>query len=95
MEAGHPCRLRLSKFLRRNKGPVLAASLVLLARSPASAGTTYGMIRAETRRVEADEARVREAERAEGERQAKEREAEQRTKAEKRPRPYAARHWTP
>jgi serine/threonine protein kinase/WD40 repeat protein len=37
---------RLSKFLRRNRGPVLAASLVLLALVVGIIGTTWGLIRA-------------------------------------------------
>src|SRR5262249_15246965 len=37
---------RLKKFLRRNKGPVLAASLVLLALMAGVAGTTWGMVEA-------------------------------------------------
>jgi tetratricopeptide (TPR) repeat protein/tRNA A-37 threonylcarbamoyl transferase component Bud32 len=74
---------RMGKFLRRNKGAVLAASLVLLALVGGIAGTTYGMIRAEYRGIEADEARRREAKRAEGERQARQREAEERARAEK------------
>jgi WD40 repeat protein len=37
---------RLLKFLRRNRGPVLAASLVLLALVGGIIGTTWGMIRA-------------------------------------------------
>jgi len=49
---------RLKKFLRRNKGPVLAAALVLFALVGGIVGTTWGL--------------VREAERAEGERDAKE-----------------------
>ena len=73
---------RFSKFLRRHRGPVLAASLVLLALVGGIAGTTFGMIRAEHRRVEADAARGREAKRAEGERLAREQESVQRAKAE-------------
>ena len=38
---------RLSKFLRRNKGPVVAAALVLLTLLAGIAGTTFGLIRAE------------------------------------------------
>ncbi len=53
---------RLSKFLRRNRGPVLAASLILLALVVGIVGTTYGLIRAEIRRVEAERARAGEAE---------------------------------
>src|SRR5262249_44014222 len=37
---------RLRKFARRNKGPVLAASLVLLALVGGIIGTTWGMLRA-------------------------------------------------
>ncbi len=81
---------RLSKFLRRNKGPVLAASLVVLALVGGIVGTTVGMLRAD--RARAAEARqrgiaeVNEAKAllaAEAERKAKDREAEQRAKAEK------------
>jgi serine/threonine protein kinase/Flp pilus assembly protein TadD len=53
---------RLRKLLRRNRGPVLAASLVLLALLSGIIGTTLGMLHAEQRRVEADAARGREAE---------------------------------
>jgi serine/threonine protein kinase/Flp pilus assembly protein TadD len=76
-------RYRLGKFLRRNQGPMLAASLVLLALLGGIAGTTHGMLRAEQRRLEADKARQREAARAEGERRAKEREAKERSRAER------------
>ena len=44
---------RLSKFLRRNKGAVIAAALVLLSLLAGIAGTTFGLIRAEHRRSEA------------------------------------------
>jgi tetratricopeptide (TPR) repeat protein len=53
---------RLRKFLQRNKGPVVAALLVLLALVGGIIGTTYGMLHAEQRRLEADAARGREAE---------------------------------
>jgi serine/threonine protein kinase/gas vesicle protein len=56
---------RLGKFLRRNKGPVLAAGLVLLALVGGIIGTTFGMVHAEQRRVEAEQAREREAEQRE------------------------------
>jgi serine/threonine protein kinase/Flp pilus assembly protein TadD len=63
VEAGRPTAgYRLRKFLRRNKGPVSAVSLVLLALIVGIIGTTLGMMRADQRRVEADEARGREAE---------------------------------
>ena len=48
---------RFSKFLRRNTGPVLAASLVLLALVGGIVGTTFGMLRAN--RARADEAKQR------------------------------------
>jgi tetratricopeptide (TPR) repeat protein len=50
---------RLGKFLRRNKGPVLAAGLVVLALVGGIIGTTLGMLHAEARRVEAEHARDR------------------------------------
>jgi serine/threonine protein kinase len=46
---------RLKKFVRRHKGQVIAASLVLLALLGGIAGTTWGMIRAEIRRVERED----------------------------------------
>src|SRR5262249_34159488 len=62
---------RLRKFVRRNRGPVAAAGLVLLTLLGGIAGTTYGLIRAEERRVEAGKARAAESQRADGERKAK------------------------
>src|SRR5258708_31598310 len=44
-------RYRLWKFVRRNKGPVLAASLVVLALVGGIIGTSFGLIRAEQQRV--------------------------------------------
>ncbi|MEO2089571.1 MAG: protein kinase, partial [Gemmataceae bacterium] len=73
---------RVKKFVRKNRGPVATGSLVLLALLLGIAGTTLGLLRADQRRVEAEQAKQRESERADGERQAKEREAEQRAKAE-------------
>jgi non-specific serine/threonine protein kinase/serine/threonine-protein kinase len=55
---------RLRKFLRRNKGRVLAAALVLLALVAGTIGTAWGYLRAER-------ARQAEARRAEGERLAR------------------------
>ncbi len=52
---------RLGKFFKRNKGPVIAASLLLLALVGGIAGTTFGFLRAESRRVEAERARANEA----------------------------------
>jgi serine/threonine protein kinase len=64
--AGPPgARYRLRKFVRRNRGPVLAASLVLLALVGGVIGTSLGLLRA-------NEARRAQAKQAETERQAKE-----------------------
>ncbi len=79
VEARPPsARYRLGKFLRRNKGPVLAASLLLLALLAGMAGTTWGLFQARRQeriaRKEAsakEQARAAEAARAEGERRAK------------------------
>jgi tetratricopeptide (TPR) repeat protein len=69
---------RLKKFVRRHKGQVIAASLVLVALLAGIAGTTWGLIeakkqeqfaRAETAAKE--RARAAEAEKAEGERSAR------------------------
>ncbi len=87
---------RLGKFLRRNKGPVLAASVVALALVGGIIGTSWQAMRAENARqaeakraegersakLDAERARAREAVRADGERLAKEKEAEARSKAE-------------
>jgi serine/threonine protein kinase/tetratricopeptide (TPR) repeat protein len=67
-------RYRVGKFVRRNRGPVAAAFLVLLALLAGVAAATWGLIRAER-------ARASEAERAEGERQAKDQEARERDRA--------------
>ena len=72
---------RLRKFVRKNKGPVVASSLVFLTLSLGIAGTTFGLIRAEEKRAEADQAKQRESERAEGERAAKKRAVEFRDQA--------------
>src|SRR5262249_39825995 len=63
---------RLRKFVRRNKGPVLAASLVLFALLAGSVGTTWGLIRTQKAREDAVTAWEAEAARAQGERLAKE-----------------------
>ena len=53
---------RLRKFVRRNKGPVLAASLVVLALVGGIIGTTWGLIRAtDARAVAVNEAKQKEA----------------------------------
>src|SRR5205814_8574820 len=51
---------RLGKFLRRNRGPVLAASAIFVLLVGGVIGTTWGMVRAQR-------ARQAEAERAEAE----------------------------
>ncbi len=48
---------RLSKFLKRHRVPVLAAAVVLLSLLAGTAGTTFGLLRAEQRRIEALEQR--------------------------------------
>ncbi len=48
---------RLGKFLRRHRTAAIAASLVLLALLVGIAGTTYGLVRAEAQRKEAEAAR--------------------------------------
>jgi serine/threonine protein kinase len=73
---------RLRKFVRRHKGQVLAASLVLLALVAGMAGTTYGLFRAEERRSEAEMARDAEAD-AKRDAQEKRQAAEQAAEAEK------------
>jgi serine/threonine protein kinase/tetratricopeptide (TPR) repeat protein len=56
---------RLRKFVQRNKGPVLAASLILLTLLAGMAGTTWEMLRADRARGEAVEAQFAETQRAE------------------------------
>jgi WD40 repeat protein/serine/threonine protein kinase len=56
-------RYRVSKFVRRHKGQVLAASLLLLALVGGVAGTTWGLLWAEQRRGEAERAQAAEAQR--------------------------------
>src|SRR5262249_12655704 len=47
---------RLRKFARRNRGPVIASTLIVLALVLGLIGTLIGFVRAEQRRVEADNA---------------------------------------
>lgn len=63
---------RLRKFMRRNRGLVLSASMVALVLVAGMAGTTWGMIRARHERRNALAAQRAEVARAEGERRAKE-----------------------
>jgi serine/threonine protein kinase len=72
---------RLKKFVRKHKVPVVAGLLVFLTLLLGIAGTTFGLIRAEEKRKEADNAKERESERAEGERVAKKQAVEFRDKA--------------
>src|SRR5262249_47412047 len=53
---------RLRKFVKRNRGPVLAATLVLLAVLAGIAGTTWGWLEALSQRDDALQARKDEAE---------------------------------
>jgi len=63
---------RLRKFVKRNRGRVVAAGVVLAALLAGTAGTTWGMIRAEQARRDAVAAEFAEARRAEGEHRARE-----------------------
>ena len=60
---------RLRKFVRKHRGAVIAAGMVLLSLLVGIAGTTSGMIRAESRRKETEAARLAEARAREGEKQ--------------------------
>jgi tetratricopeptide (TPR) repeat protein len=73
---------RLRKFLRRNRGPVLAGSLVLLALIGGIIGTTLGLWRAENEAWKAGQERDAAAAAGEEERKAKESESGQRKLAE-------------
>jgi serine/threonine protein kinase len=64
-------RYRLQKFMRKNRGPVLAASFVALALLAGMLGTTFGLIRSNAAWREAVKAQLAASERAEGERVAK------------------------
>ncbi len=58
---------RMRKFVRKHRGAVISATVVLLSLLAGIAGTTSGMIRTESRRKEAEAARVAEAKAREGE----------------------------
>ncbi len=53
---------RLRKFVRRHRGPVLAAAVVALALLGSTCAATWGLLRAERARAEAERARQAEAE---------------------------------
>ena len=75
MEARPPSAgYRLGKFLKRHRGPVLAAAVVLLALLAGITGTANGLVRAEQGRHAAEQARADEA-RQRGLAEEKEREA--------------------
>ncbi len=70
--AGPPsASYRLKKFLRRHRGPVIAASLVVLTLLAGIVGTTVGMWRAEQMREAAEQAKANETARADAEKKAK------------------------
>ncbi len=73
LQAGPPSvSYRLTKFVRRNRPQVIAASLVLLSLVAGVIGTSLALLEAKRQERAAVVAREAEAERAEGERQAKE-----------------------
>ncbi|VTR96206.1 serine threonine protein kinase : Cyclin-dependent kinase-activating kinase (Fragment) OS=Gemmata sp. Wa1-1 PE=3 SV=1: Pkinase: TPR_2 [Gemmata massiliana] len=74
---------RVRKFVRRNRVQVAAAGLVLLALLGGIAGTTIGLVRAEIRRAEAEQARGHEAEQREAAETARAGESDQRARAER------------
>ncbi len=62
VEARPPSTIyRLEKFFKRNRGQAIAAGLVLLSLLAGMVGTTWGLIRAQQRQVEAEAARAEEA----------------------------------
>jgi serine/threonine protein kinase/tetratricopeptide (TPR) repeat protein len=63
---------RLKKFLRRNKGPVIAVGLVLLAMVGGVVGTCIGLVQAERARTAEADRITEERRRAEAEQQAQE-----------------------
>ena len=62
---------KLWQFIRRNRGPVIAASLLLAALVAGFVGTTWGLIRAELNARAADRARSDAENRARSEERAK------------------------
>ena len=74
---------RLRKLVLKNQGLVMAATVVSLALVAGLMGTSWGMIRAETSRIEAEAARDAERVRAKGEQEAKQNALLQKARAEK------------
>jgi serine/threonine protein kinase/tetratricopeptide (TPR) repeat protein len=74
---------RLRKFVRRHRGPVLAAALVLAALLAGLGGTTWGLVRAEWAWQETEAARLAEADAREREARRAEAESIQRKRAER------------
>jgi len=72
---------KIRKFARRNRGTVVAVSLVILALLAGIAGTSIGLLRAQEQRRLAEAAQRAEAEMAEGEREAKQDAEEESQKA--------------
>jgi eukaryotic-like serine/threonine-protein kinase len=73
---------RIGKFLRRNKGPVIAASLLVLALVAGVVGTTLGLLEARRQRDAAEAARLEEARQRTAADEARSREADQREQAQ-------------
>jgi len=73
---------RLRKFVRRHKGRVIAGALVVLALVAGVIGTSWGLVRAESRRSEAQQERDKAIEAGRAERTAREHEEQQRKYAE-------------
>src|SRR5262249_44312078 len=84
IQAGPPSRTyRVRKFLKRHRGPVLAAAVVLLALVGGVIGTTVGMVQAEGARQAAVLAEGKEREEREAAEKAREQEAIERERAER------------
>jgi len=75
-------RYRLKKFLRRNKGPVLAASLVLLALVVGVIGTTLGLLEAQASQEQAEQEAINAGKERDAATKAREAESVQRQRAE-------------
>ena len=82
---------RLQKFIHRNKGQVIAASLVLAALLAGIVGTTLGLFEARRQATIADDEKVKAIAAAEKEQQARQREAE-RAEGEKKAKDEAIRN---